>query len=164
MSFEEGKSIVDIENRKRNNIHVNEIANIMAQVFYRQIFEFGFVHSDPHQGNLFIRKEKVNGKLMTRLVLLDHGLYRELDKDFIFHYSLIWRGIIMQNSDSIKRGCKGLGVDKHELFVAVISNKHYQEIMKKEFKYDTKQRLNPKCKKDNRKIFEIFNSYKHYWI
>ena len=86
MSFEEGKSIIDIEHRKKYNIQAKEIANIMAQVFYRQIFEFGFVHSDPHQGNLFIRKEMVNGKYITRLVLLDHGLYSELDEDFIYNY------------------------------------------------------------------------------
>ncbi len=117
----------------------------MAQIFYRQIFEFGFVHSDPHQGNLFIRKENINGKLITRLVLLDHGLYSELDKDFVRNYALVWRGIIMQNADSIKKGCIGLGVDKYELFVAVISNKRYQDVMRKELKYETKKRFNPKC-------------------
>ncbi len=136
---------MDLEHRKKHNIHVNEIANLMAHIFYRQIFEFGFVHSDPHQGNLFIRKEMVNGKYMTRLVLLDHGLYSELDKDFIKNYALIWRGIIMQNAESIKKGCTGLGVNKHELLVAVISNKRYQDVMKKDLKYETKKRLNPKC-------------------
>ena len=147
LSFEEGKSIIDIDHRKKYNITTNEIANILAQSFYRQIFEFGFVHSDPHQGNLFIRKEYVNGKYMTRLVLLDHGLYSELDKDFIFNYSLLWRGIVTQNPELIKNGCLGLGVEKHELFVAVVSNKKYQDIMRKELRYETKKRLNPRSKK-----------------
>jgi aarF domain-containing kinase len=80
-------------------------------------------------------------------VLLDHGLYSELDKDFIYNYSLLWRGIITQNSELIKNGCLGLGVEKHELFVAVVSNKKYQDIMRKELKYETKKRLNPRSKK-----------------
>lgn len=155
LSFEEGKSIVDIEHRRKYNISANEIANIMAQVFYKQIFEFGFVHSDPHQGNLFIRKEMVNGKYITRLVLLDHGLYSELDEDFIYNYSQLWRGIITQNPECIKNGCQGLGVEKHELFVAVVSNKKYQDIMRKELKYETKTRLSPKGKKIIIFLFKI---------
>jgi len=51
----------------------------------------------------------------------------------------------MQNAESIKKGCTGLGVNKHELLVAVISNKRYQDVMKKDLKYETKKRLNPKC-------------------
>lgn len=37
------------------------------------IFKAGFVHSDPHPGNLFVRKN-CDGKL--ELVLLDHGIYQ----------------------------------------------------------------------------------------
>jgi aarF domain-containing kinase len=94
MSFEEGKSIVDTEWRKRNKINVNEIATLLANCFNKQIFEFGFVHSDPHHGNLLIRKEIENGKNVIKLVLLDHGLYRTLDEKFRFYYALLWRGRI----------------------------------------------------------------------
>jgi len=94
MSFEEGKSIVDSKYRVKNNIKATEIAELLADVFNRQIFEFGFVHSDPHQGNLFVRREKVDGEMLTRLVLLDHGLYCSLDKEFIYNYSTLWRGKI----------------------------------------------------------------------
>ena len=118
---------------------------MLGHAFYRQIFQFGFVHSDPHQGNLFVRKEKVNGKLITRLVILDHGLYRELDKEFILNYSKIWRGIITLNTDILIEGCKGLGVVNYELFVSMISNKRYNDVMREELKYETKQRLNPRC-------------------
>lgn len=141
MSFEKGKSIVDTQHRLQNNIGVNEIAELMAKVFNRQIFEFGFVHSDPHHGNLFIRKEKVNGQEKLRLVLLDHGLYRELDKDFRQHYANLWRGLFMQKPDLIIEACKGLNVNHPELFVAIVTNKNYQDIMKEEFKYSTKKRL-----------------------
>jgi aarF domain-containing kinase len=37
------------------------------------IYEKGFVHSDPHPGNMFVRKKK-NGKDLE-LVILDHGIY-----------------------------------------------------------------------------------------
>lgn len=36
------------------------------------IFKNGFVHSDPHPGNLLVKKDE-KGKL--NIILLDHGLY-----------------------------------------------------------------------------------------
>jgi aarF domain-containing kinase len=38
------------------------------------IFEKGFVHSDPHPGNMFVRPKKTNPKDIE-LVILDHGIY-----------------------------------------------------------------------------------------
>jgi len=137
MSFEQGKSIIDTDYRIKNNISVNEIADLLANVFNRQIFEFGFVHSDPHHGNLFIRRD--NGKV--KLVLLDHGLYQPLDDHFKKYYSMLWRGIFVQSPEIIKEACKGLNVNRPELFITIVTNKSYQEIMKEEFKYTSKQRL-----------------------
>jgi aarF domain-containing kinase len=90
MTWEEGKSITDREYRIKNNIKTKEIAELLANSFNKQIFEFGFVHGDPHSGNLFMRKE--NNK--TKLVLLDHGLYETLDEKFKYSYATLWRGTI----------------------------------------------------------------------
>jgi aarF domain-containing kinase len=141
MSFERGRSIMDTNYRLENRIDVNEIAELLSSVFNRQIFEFGFVHSDPHHGNLFIRKENVNGKFITRLVILDHGLYRELDQDFKYNFSLLWRGIFMQNEEIILTACKALNVTNAELFVSIVTNRSYRDIMNSEDKYSTKNRL-----------------------
>jgi aarF domain-containing kinase len=89
MTWEEGKSITDREYRIKNKIKTTEIAELLANSFNKQIFEFGFVHGDPHSGNLFMRKE--NNK--TKLVLLDHGLYETLNEKFKYSYATLWRGI-----------------------------------------------------------------------
>ena len=99
MSYEDGKSITNIDYIKNNKISLNEIAKILTDTFNKQIFQLGFIHSDPHPGNLFVRKEIVNGKLITRLVLLDHGLYRDLDDNFRINYCSLWRGLITQNKE-----------------------------------------------------------------
>jgi len=141
MSFEEGKSIVDVKYRAENQIKADEVAKLLTDVFYKQIFRFGFVHADPHPGNLFIRKEVVNGKRITRLILLDHGLYRELDKEFVYNYALLWRGVFMQNPDYIKRACYYFNVTKPELFTSIVVNRNYHEVMNKSVKFDTNKRL-----------------------
>lgn len=56
------------------------------------IFRAGFVHSDPHPGNLFVRKDKLGN---LELVLLDHGIYTTLSTDVRIAYNKLWRGILI---------------------------------------------------------------------
>lgn len=91
MSYEEGSSITNINYLRDNKIDTKELSIMLSETFYKQIFEFGFVHSDPHPGNIFVRKEKVKGKDVIKIVLLDHGLYREYDDNFRYSYCNLWR-------------------------------------------------------------------------
>jgi len=145
MSFEEGKPITDAKYIKENKIKIREIAKDLTDIFNKQIYDFGFIHSDPHQGNLFVRKvDDKSSKKNFKLVLLDHGLYRDLDDSFRYHYMNLWRGIIMQDKKILKEGCNNLGIDKVELFMSVLTSKTYDELMDKSTKYDTDKRLGQK--------------------
>jgi aarF domain-containing kinase len=146
MSFEEGKPITNMNYIKKNNIKVNEIAHILCDVFNKQIFELGFVHSDPHPGNLFVRKQKENGKEITKLVLLDHGLYRDFDDSFRYNYANLWRGIINQNKDLLKESCNNLGITKVELFMSILTSNTYDTLMDKDNKYLAGKRIGQKSK------------------
>ena len=44
-------------------------------VLSSQLFHTGFVHADPHPGNVLVRL--VRGR--AQVVLLDHGLYEEME-------------------------------------------------------------------------------------
>lgn len=81
MSFEEGTSITYLPKIKEEGLDLREIARLLSTAFAKQIFLHGFVHCDPHPGNIFVRKaydEKLK-KNVPELVMLDHGLYTELD-------------------------------------------------------------------------------------
>lgn len=43
-------------------------------MYSEMIFVHGFVHCDPHPGNVLVRKGPESNK--TEIVLLDHGLYQ----------------------------------------------------------------------------------------
>jgi aarF domain-containing kinase len=80
-------------------------------VFNAQIFENSFVHCDPHEANVLLREHPAKrGK--PQLVLVDHGLYKKLDKDFCEAYARLWKGIVYANIEEIKSSCNQLGVDK----------------------------------------------------
>ncbi len=54
-----------------------------VSAFADQIFRTGFVHADPHPGNLLVRRRPGSEgdgrrRANTQLVILDHGLYETL--------------------------------------------------------------------------------------
>ena len=74
MSFEEGFPINQVRNMVHADIDLRKVANLVSLAFSQMIFKDGFVHADPHPGNLLVRKE--NG--IHKLILLDHGVYTTL--------------------------------------------------------------------------------------
>lgn len=66
---------------------------------------------DPHPANVLLR-EHPEKKGKPQLVLVDHGLYKMLDRDFQEAYARLWRGIVMANIPEIQSSCGKLGVHK----------------------------------------------------
>ena len=54
----------------------------------------GFVHCDPHPGNIFVRAApRGRGRAAAdwQLVILDHGMYRQLSLDFRRAYCSLYK-------------------------------------------------------------------------
>jgi len=56
------------------------------------IFINGFVHCDPHPGNLLINP--LPNKKDFEIVLLDHGLYQSLSRTFRYNYANLWMSLL----------------------------------------------------------------------
>ena len=95
MSFEKGIPVTHVKEMYAANIDLKRLAKIISESFIYMILEKGFVHSDPHPGNLFARKKKLpNGKEDIELVILDHGIYTDLPEETRLSYTKLWRGIL----------------------------------------------------------------------
>lgn len=74
-------------------------------------------------------------------MLLDHGLYRELEPDFVFNYAQFWKNIILGNEEGIERYAYSLfrhtgrkqkdGIDYHRLFASMVSARSWDAITSK---------------------------------
>lgn len=51
-----------------------QISCHLGKMYSEMIFVNGFVHCDPHPGNVLVRKHPDTGK--AEIILLDHGLYQ----------------------------------------------------------------------------------------
>ena len=92
MSFEKGISVAHLREIRDAGIDLKKLSRIISNSFVRMIFEEGFVHSDPHPGNIFVRRK--DGGEEIEIVILDHGIYTNLTKETRLAYTKLWRGIL----------------------------------------------------------------------
>jgi len=72
MEYCEGGQINDLNYMNKNKISTSEISEKVGKLYSEMIFTHGFVHCDPHPGNLLVWNNPTSG---MEICLLDHGLY-----------------------------------------------------------------------------------------
>lgn len=128
MTFEEGDYVTDLEAIRRQHLHPSDVAKIISTTFAEQIFRHGFVHCDPHEANLLVRKNpRKPGK--PQVVLLDHGLYRELSNEFRVNYCNLWRAMVTSNEEDIQKYCRKLNAGSlYTLLSAILTMRPWDDI------------------------------------
>ena len=97
-------------------------------MYSKMIFDDGYVHCDPHPGNVLVSKSSSGG---TEIVLLDHGLYTQLSNKFRYDYADFWLAIINRDVDKIKAAADKLGVgDLYGLFACMVTARSWSSIQK----------------------------------
>ena len=70
-----------------------DVMQVMVDTFAAQMFRFGYLHCDPHPGNLLIRPNPKTKKL--QMVVIDHGLYIDEPETFRQQYCLFWKSLFL---------------------------------------------------------------------
>lgn len=96
---------------------VKSIMQTMVELFSAQMFSWGWVHCDPHPGNIIVRPHPSNPKY-PQLVLLDHGLYVRVKESFRREYATLWRGLLAADWDAIERVTTSWGIGTPDLFAS----------------------------------------------
>lgn len=142
MEFMEGVYIDDVAAIRRLGLDPAEVAHIVSEAFNDQIFRHGFVHCDPHAGNLLVRPaargrswaEWLRGRAPpAEVVLLDHGLYRELPEATRLTYAELWRALIFKDEPTIKACAERLNAGAlYRLLAAVLTMRSWDHLMEPE--------------------------------
>ena len=93
-------------------------AKNLINIFTKMIFEYGFIHCDAHPGNIFVRP--ANNEQKHEIVLLDHGLYRTVDKQFVKNFSGLWLSLIESSAEKVKQYSEKLNIHKHVEYLPII--------------------------------------------
>lgn len=153
MEFIHGLKINDTNGLKKQGIDVKDAAGLAIEALAEQIYLHGFVHCDPHPGNIFVRwvdhgkveqerhggvwdalrsfvqlfwKRSETKSRELQVVLLDHGLYREMEEEVRINYCQLWKNLIIRDDDKVKEYCKKLGVDDDwDMFSLIVLMRPY---------------------------------------
>ena len=119
MEYIEGVKPTDVAGLERHNFDRKEVAHKVVETFNHQIFHTGFVHADPHPGNIFIRR----GHRGLQVVLLDHGLYTQVDTETRVAFGSFWKCLILRDERGIRDSCLALGIEDYQLFALLTTGK-----------------------------------------
>ncbi|XP_068587347.1 uncharacterized aarF domain-containing protein kinase 5 [Cebidichthys violaceus] len=115
--FCDGCKINDVEEIKRRGLSLKDTADKLIRTFAEQIFYTGFIHADPHPGNVLVRRGPDN---KAQLVLLDHGLYEHLSQRDRVALCKLWRSVVLRDEAAMEEHSKALGVKEYLLFCEML--------------------------------------------
>uniref|UniRef100_A0A8R1XMJ3 ABC1 domain-containing protein n=1 Tax=Onchocerca volvulus TaxID=6282 RepID=A0A8R1XMJ3_ONCVO len=126
MEYCNGAQINDCNYFTQNNINRYDVCRKLGALFSEMIFINGYVHCDPHPGNVLVNKEK-DGRVL--IVLLDHGLYLTMESDFRIKYSKLWIALLKPDLNEVKKCAQSMGVGElYGLFACMVTNRSWNAI------------------------------------
>ncbi|CAM9871206.1 unnamed protein product [Ascophyllum nodosum] len=134
MRFEPGLRATDVEGMRALGVSLPWVAALISEAFCEQVFRHGTVHCDPHGANVLVRRHPHGGKRSRRpqLVLLDHGLYRELTEQFRVDYCRLWKAMIFKDIPAIEHYCKRMNSGQmYHLLAAMLCSRSWDSISDK---------------------------------
>ncbi|GMH15508.1 hypothetical protein Nepgr_017349 [Nepenthes gracilis] len=117
MQFCTGHKVDDLEFLMKAGIDPIKVAQTLSEVFASMIFIHGFVHGDPHPGNILV---SLSGPQDFILVLLDHGLYRTLDEEFRLNFCQLWKALVLMDSNKIQYLGERFGIGNYFRYLPLI--------------------------------------------
>ncbi|XP_073973215.1 aarF domain containing kinase 5 isoform X5 [Rhodnius prolixus] len=119
----DGIKISETEKLKENNFSLADIDYKLFKAFAEQIFHTGFVHADPHPGNILIRRGRDK---KAQLVLLDHGLYERVPNNVRESLRHLWKEMVLSDHNGMKKYSMELGVDEkdYRLFCIALGQRY----------------------------------------
>ena len=103
-------------------LSLKDIMTTMIDLFSAQMFLWGWVHCDPHPGNIFIRRLPSGN---PELVLIDHGLYIHMKPEFRHQYSLFWKSLLTFDNRTIQEIVESWGVNNADIFASATLMRPY---------------------------------------
>ena len=146
MEYCNGGKIDNLNYIRQHRLSVNEVrpliialtrSSLSIKIIYKlgklyseMIFQRGYVHCDPHPGNVLVRNNPdTPSKRQLQIVLLDHGLYQTLTDNFRLTYCQLWEGLIERDREAIKRCCLTLNAGQlYPLLACIVTARSWDSI------------------------------------
>ena len=105
LSYERGLRADDAIVQNLSQEKRNQIALNFLDLFFKELYDWKIVQTDPHVGNYQIR---LNPFGPDQIILFDFGATRSYGNDFLGHYYDMIRGVLFQDRETFLKGSKAL--------------------------------------------------------
>ncbi|EDV39312.1 uncharacterized protein Dana_GF25249 [Drosophila ananassae] len=118
LEWMDGCKVTDQKTIKSWKLDLYDVDVKLFNAFAEQIFYTGFVHADPHPGNIFVRRSKRNGR--AEIILLDHGLYEELPVNVRVPLCEFWEATVLRDEAKMQAAANKIGIADYMRFAEVL--------------------------------------------
>jgi predicted unusual protein kinase regulating ubiquinone biosynthesis (AarF/ABC1/UbiB family) len=110
MEFIEGYSVADPDVAHLSLERRNALAMGMLELFFYELYDWGFLQTDPNFGNYLLRLDDRRRKQgQDELTLLDFGSVLDCSEEFLYHLRKVIAAGLEQDTDTLVDGLIGLG-------------------------------------------------------
>jgi ubiquinone biosynthesis protein len=107
MGYIEGIKITDTERLEKEGYDMADISRKLADNYFKQIFEDGFFHADPHPGNIFIND--------NRIAYIDFGMTGTLSTSMKDKFKSFLFGIVSRDVNEMAKAVLKICVQKGDI-------------------------------------------------
>ncbi len=103
MEMVRGTKVDRIDTLRERGIDTGKVAHLIADVFFKQVFEFGLFHGDLHSGNIFVIDENT-------IALVDFGIAGRIDREMREHLADILISFVKEDFDGLMKVYYKMGI------------------------------------------------------
>ncbi|VDM17131.1 unnamed protein product [Hydatigera taeniaeformis] len=142
--FIDGIKINDTLRLQKAGFSLATIDKIMVAAFGHQVFCTGFVHADPHPGNLLVRERCNSSESLphrvfhfiskhffetpAQLVIIDHGLYQSISDSERLTLCEMYKAILNNDERGIMESARRLKVTDYSTFGDIIVQRPWRRM------------------------------------
>ncbi|WVQ64100.1 uncharacterized protein L199_002259 [Kwoniella botswanensis] len=156
MEWVDGCRLNDKKQLEKWNLDLRETMDLAISTMSAMTFSWGFIHCDPHPGNILVRPHPMK-KGKPQIILIDHGLYISLPREFREDYCTLWRSLFVLDVPKIENIARkwGIALDANMFASAILLrpfqvNKHKnkkQDKLPEKSQYEQQVELKARMKK-----------------
>lgn len=116
MEYCPGVRITDGEALEKMGIDPVEVVQRMWMLFATMIFKGGFVHADPHPGNILVEKTEHG----WNLILLDHGIYEHVAQVHQLYFANLCYAMLRHDESALNSLAEQFGLPSHRVLYDLV--------------------------------------------
>jgi ubiquinone biosynthesis protein len=117
-----GIKVDKLDSLKEAGIDTERIAHVIADVFFKQVFEFGLFHGDLHSGNIFVLSR-------DRIAFVDFGIVGRIGQEMKQNLADILIGLVNQDFESTINVYQRMGILPEGIDRASFEREYYDIIL-----------------------------------